>query len=80
MFSSISGCEYLCLSQSGTGKALQRSAIPDSCQQALVVINNSVWFGVCRWDGSLEWGSLWMAFSSISVPSFVPAFPLTILG
>jgi hypothetical protein len=29
-------------------------------------------FSVYRWDGSLDGGSLWMAFPSVSAPLFVP--------
>jgi hypothetical protein len=33
-------------------------------------------YGVCRWDGFPRWGSLWMAFPSVSAPLVVPLFPL----
>jgi len=37
-------------------------------------------FGIYIWDGSLSWGSLWMAFPSDSAPRFVSIFsPVSIL-
>jgi hypothetical protein len=33
-------------------------------------------FGICRWNRFPRWGSLWMAFLSVSASLFVPAFPL----
>ena len=32
-------------------------------------------FGVCIWDGSSRWGSLWMSFPLVSAPHFVSVFP-----
>ena len=38
----MDGCEHPLLYLSGTGRASQEIALPDSCQQALVGIHNSV--------------------------------------
>jgi hypothetical protein len=46
-----------------------------SCQQALLGISNSVWVWWLNMGYTSRWGSLWMAFPSISAPLFVPAFP-----
>jgi hypothetical protein len=49
-------------------------AISGFCQQVLLGISNRV----CVWCLQIEWipswGSLWMAFPSVSDPFFVPAF------
>jgi hypothetical protein len=42
------GYEYLHLYWSGVWRSFQGTAIPSSCQQALLSISNSVRFGVCR--------------------------------
>jgi hypothetical protein len=39
----VDGCEHPLLNLSGTGRVSQETAISESCQQALVGINNSVW-------------------------------------
>jgi hypothetical protein len=60
----------------GSGRASQETAIPGSCQQVPLVISNSVW-GWCLEMGWIpRWGSLCMAFPSVSDSLFVPAFPL----
>ena len=43
VLSPMDGCEHPLLYLSGTGRASQETAIPGSCQQALVGIHNSVW-------------------------------------
>jgi hypothetical protein len=45
-------CEHPHLYWSGFAKASQETAISGSCQQALLGISNSVWFGGCIWDES----------------------------
>jgi hypothetical protein len=42
-----------------------------SYQQALPEISN---VDVCRWDGSLGGGDVWMAFPSVSVPFLFMSF------
>jgi hypothetical protein len=56
------------------GKALavfQQTTISDSCQRALLVISSSVcvWWLHMGWIP--RWGSLWIAFPSVSAPLFV---------
>ena len=46
-------CEYLHLYWSGDGRDSKGTAIPGSCQQALLGISIVYGFGVCRWDGYL---------------------------
>ena len=71
------GCMHLHLYLSGSCRASQGTAIPDSCQQVLLGISNSVWI-LCLQRGWIpRWGSLWMAFLLISAPFFVPTFPFT---
>jgi hypothetical protein len=59
----VPGFEYPHLYLSGSGRASQGTAIPGSCQQALLTSALVFGIGVCRWDGSLggavsEWPSL----------------------
>jgi hypothetical protein len=60
----------------GSGRVSQETAILGSCQQALIGISNSI----CIWCLHVGWiprlGSLWLAFSSVSIPLFVPVFLL----
>jgi hypothetical protein len=64
----------MCWSQ--PSRASQETAIPGSCQQALLSISNNVWIW-CLHEGWIpRWGSLWMAFPSFSVPLFVLVFLL----
>jgi len=46
----------------------QVTALSGLCQQEFLA--SAIVFGVCLW------GSLWMAFALISMPLFVPVFPL----
>jgi hypothetical protein len=62
----------LCISQALT--VSQETAISGSCQQALLGFCNSVWYLCMGWIP--RWGSLWMAFPSVSAPHFVSVFPL----
>jgi hypothetical protein len=50
--------------------------LPDSSQEALLGISNSVcvWYLHMGWIP--RWGSLWMAFLSVSAVIFVHVFPL----
>jgi hypothetical protein len=62
------------LYSSGSGRASQGIATSGSCQQPLV--GNIVWVW-CLYVGWISrWGSLWIAFPSVSAPYLVPAFPL----
>jgi hypothetical protein len=76
MLSPMVGCEHLSLYWLSFGKASQETAITGSCQQALLGICDRV----CVWSlymgWILRWGSLWMAFPSVSAPHFVSVFPL----
>jgi hypothetical protein len=73
VLSTMDGCKHLPLS--GTGTASQETAISGSCQQALVGIHNSVWVWWLHMGWIPRWGSLWMAFPSVSAPHFVSVFP-----
>ena len=68
------GCKYLPLYLSGSGRASQETAIPSSCQQALLGIHNHVWVWHLYMGWIPRWYSLWMAFASVSTPHFVPVF------
>ena len=70
------GCKQPHLYWSGSGRASQETAVPGSCQQALLGICNSVWFWYLHVGWIPRWGSLQMAFPSDSAPLFVSVFPL----
>ena len=53
-----------------------REPIPGSCQQVILGICNSVWVWCLQMGWIPRWGGLWMVFPSVSVPFFVPGFPL----
>jgi hypothetical protein len=76
MLSPIVGCKHLHLCLSGSDRASQEIAISGSYQQALFDISNSDWVWWLHMGWTPTWGSLWMAFPSISVQLFVPVFPL----
>ena len=57
---------------SGTGTAPQETPISGSFQQAPVGIHNSDWVWWLSMGLIPSWGSLWMAFPSVSTPNFVP--------
>jgi hypothetical protein len=44
-------------------------------QQALPGIHNNVWVWWLYMGWIPRWGSLWMAFPSVSAPHFVSVFP-----
>ena len=73
--SSKFGCEHPPLYLSGSGRASLKTAISGSCQQALVGINNSVWVWWLHVGWIPRWGSLWMAFHSVSAQHFFSVFP-----
>jgi hypothetical protein len=75
MLSSMVGCKYPFLYLSDSDRASQETAISGSCQQALVGIHNSVWIWYLYMGWIPRWGSLWLAFPSVSVPYFVSVFP-----
>jgi hypothetical protein len=70
------GCEHLHLYWSGSGRASQWTAIPGSCQQALLGMSNIVWVWCLYMEWIPRWGNIWMAFPSVSALHFVPVFPL----
>ena len=69
-------CKHLLLYLSGSGRASQETAISGYCQQGLLGISNSDWVWRLYLGWIPRWESLWMAFSSVSAPHFVPVFPL----
>ena len=69
------GCKHLPLYLLGSGRAFQQTAISGSCQQALVGIHSSVWVWWLYTGWIPRWGSLWIAFPSVSAPHFVSIFP-----
>jgi hypothetical protein len=80
MLSLMAGCEHLPLYLSGSRRASQETAISGSCQQALLGIRNIVWAWLLYMGWIPRWGSLWMAFPSVSAPYFVCIFaPVSIL-
>jgi hypothetical protein len=70
----VIGCKHLPLYLSGSGRVSQETAISGFHQQALPSILNSVqvWWLYMGWIP--RWGSLWMAFPSVSPPFFVSIF------
>jgi hypothetical protein len=70
------GCEHLHLYWLGSGRASQETAVSSSGQQALLGIHNSVWVWCLHVGWIPRWGSLCMAFPSVSAPLFVPVFSL----
>jgi hypothetical protein len=68
-------CELLPLYLSNSGRASQETAISGSHQQVLPGIRNNilVWRLYMGWIP--RWGSLWMAFPSVSSPHFISIFP-----
>jgi hypothetical protein len=66
VISPMDGCEHPLLYLSSTGRASQETALSGSCQQALVGICNSVWVCWLFMGWIPRWGSLWMAFPSVS--------------
>jgi len=73
VLSSMVGYEHLLPYLSCSGRAFQETAISGSCQHALLGISNTVWVLYIGWIP--RWGSLWMAFSSVSALNFVSVFP-----
>ena len=75
MLNPMIACMHQHLYLSGSGRASQGTAIIGSCQQVLLGISNSVWVWCLQMEWIPRWGSLWMAFPSLSALLFVPAFP-----
>jgi hypothetical protein len=69
-------CKHLHVYWSGSGTVSQETAISGFCQQVLLGISNSVWVWRLYMGWIPRWGSLWMVFSLVSAPLFVPVFPL----
>ena len=76
LLSPMVGCEHLHFYWPGSGRVSQETAISESCNQALLSIRNSIWVWCLHVGCIPRWGSLWMAFPLVSVPLFVPVFPL----
>jgi hypothetical protein len=76
MFSPVFGCKHLPLYLSGSGRASQKTDLSGSYQQAIVGIPNDVWVWWLFMGCVPRWGSLWLIFSSVLAPHFVPLFPL----
>ena len=72
----LADCKQPHLYCSGSGRASLETAVSGFCQQVLLGINNSVWVWCLQMGWIPMWGSLWMAFPSVSALLFVPAFPL----
>jgi hypothetical protein len=68
------GCGHPHLYWSGSGRASWGTAISGFCQQVLLGISNSVWVWCQQMGWIPRWGSLWVAFPSVSAPLFVPEF------
>jgi hypothetical protein len=75
MLSPLFGCVHSHLYQSSYGRPSQGTAMPGSCQHALLDIHNSVWFWCQQMGWIPRWGSLRMFFPLVSAPHCVPAFP-----
>jgi hypothetical protein len=71
MLSPMVDCEHPPLYWLCSGTASQEIAISGSCQQSLLGIHNSVWVWCLYMGWILRWGSLWMAFTSVSAQHFV---------
>ena len=69
------GCECLHLLSQVLAKPL-RASFPGSCVQALFGNSYRVEVGYLWMERIPKWDSLWMAFSLVSAPFFVPVFPL----
>ena len=62
MLSTMVGYVHSPLYWTGSVTASQGTAIPGSCQQVLLGINNSVWVWCLQMGWIPRRGSLWMAF------------------
>jgi hypothetical protein len=69
-------CEHPIVYLLGSGRASKETAVSGSYQCATLGISNSVWVWFLQMGWIPRWGSLCMAFPSVSAPLFVPAFPL----
>ena len=72
----VIGNEYLHLYWSGASRTSQGIVILGSCQKALLGISSSVGVLCLHMRWIPKWRGHWVAFSSFSVPYFVPVFPL----
>ena len=70
------GCKHLPKYWSDSGISFQDTAISGCCLHVLLGISNSVWVWWLYMVWIPRWGSLWMAFPSVSVPIFTTVFPL----
>jgi hypothetical protein len=75
VFHLINDCEHPLLYLPGTGKASYETAIPESLQENLSGICNSVciWWLIMGWIPG--WGSLWIVHSFVLAPNFVSVTP-----
>lgn len=80
ILSPMVGFKHLPLYLSGSDRLSQETSIPGACQHSLLGVCNSVWVWWLYVGWIPRWGNLWMAFSSVSAPHFVPVFhPVSIL-
>ena len=75
VLSPMVGCKHLPLYWSGSGRASQETAISGSCQPALTSWHPKWWLLYMGWIPGWGWGSLWMAFLSVSAPHSVSVTP-----
>jgi hypothetical protein len=75
ILSPMVGCKHPPLYLSSSGRASQETAISDSCQQAFPSIQKSIWIWQLYMGSIPRWGSLWIAFSSVSALHSVTIVP-----
>jgi hypothetical protein len=73
------GCERPHLFWSCSGRAFQGTAIPGSCQQALLGISKSIWVWCLQMGWFPRWGSLWMAVSFSLCYTLCPCISLMVI-
>jgi hypothetical protein len=74
MLSPMTGCEHLPLYLSGPDRAPQETAISGSCELVLLGIYHNVWVWWFYMGWIHRWGTLWMAYPSVSTSYFVSLF------
>ena len=75
MLSPMVGCELPPLYLSGSGRTSQETNYQAPVRKHFRASAIASRFGDCIWDGSPRWGSLWVAFPSVSALHFVSIFP-----
>jgi hypothetical protein len=71
VLSPVVACEH---PHAGSDRVFQETAISGSCQQALLGIHNNVWVWWLYMGSIPRWGSLCLAFPSVSALHFVSIF------